>query len=714
MRARRARRRARPRAAPPRGAARAARPPLARRRRGGGSFAARNRRRRTSFGSSGVSPAASSSSSAAARWRPARRRLLRRSRRARKRRRRRGLRRRAPGGGPAPRHRVTDAGQRSVDCSALPDRRLLVADRREQRVGEADARSSSSSTTPSRDSRLERFEDTLPVAVRCRTSSTVGRASAADLEQTSSVSAGRRASGRRAAPAGSRARAGPRPAVGRVFVRTSSRPSSSAKNGLPAVASCTRASSGRVSSSPSRSSSRLCTAPRLSGPSESRSSRLLGTSARARTGSEVGASRRSRAARPALAQAPERDLEHAGGGRVEPLDVVEGDEDRAALGESTQDVEHGQPDRVRIGSHLARLGEQQRDLERPPPRRRERGRRPRRATSPRRSDSPANDERRPPPRCRGRSGRGRDAPRPPRRPPPRGSSCRCPPRRRARAPSGRSSTRPETPRSQPSSSSRPMTAVAACARHSERQTVGLRAGVAVAAQSRIVTTPASASTRSRSPVLIRFVAVPVPTTAGRPYSRATIAAWHMMPPESSTAAAILPKTGVQLGDVDGATRISPCSSSPSWSGAEDDARSALGDARRAASPGQRVGRRPSSAADEPLLDALVGDPPEHDRDRLGDRLGHLAQGRRWRPLAHRLVDRPCAARRSAASSAGRERPRRRRSSSAARSSSSASRTSLVTQVEDVLLLREEPAACASSAPNSRTLFQKSVKYRCSM
>ena len=43
---------------------------------------------------------------------------------------------------------------------------------------------------------------------------------------------------------------------GRVSVRTSSRPSSSAKKGLPPVASRTRTSSGRVSSSPSRSARR--------------------------------------------------------------------------------------------------------------------------------------------------------------------------------------------------------------------------------------------------------------------------------------------------------------------------------------------------------------------------------------------------------------------------------------------------------------------------
>jgi hypothetical protein len=43
--------------------------------------------------------------------------------------------------------------------------------------------------------------------------------------------------------------------------------------------------------------------------------------------------------------------------------------------------------------------------------------------------------------------------------------------------------------------------------------------------------------------------MPVPTTAGMPYSRATIAACDMVPPMSDTRAAILPKTGPQLGAV---------------------------------------------------------------------------------------------------------------------------------------------------------------------
>ena len=43
--------------------------------------------------------------------------------------------------------------------------------------------------------------------------------------------------------------------------------------------------------------------------------------------------------------------------------------------------------------------------------------------------------------------------------------------------------------------------------------------------------------------LDRFVACPVPTTAGSPYSRATIAAWDIIPPMSETAAAIFGNTG---------------------------------------------------------------------------------------------------------------------------------------------------------------------------
>ena len=57
----------------------------------------------------------------------------------------------------------------------------------------------------------------------------------------------------------------------------------------------------------------------------------------------------------------------------------------------------------------------------------------------------------------------------------------------------------------------------------------------------------------------------VPVTAGRPYSRQTMAAWLIIPPTSVTVALILPKIGAHDGAVSGATRISPSWISPIWS-----------------------------------------------------------------------------------------------------------------------------------------------------
>src|SRR5690606_14532177 len=47
---------------------------------------------------------------------------------------------------------------------------------------------------------------------------------------------------------------------------------------------------------------------------------------------------------------------------------------------------------------------------------------------------------------------------------------------------------------------------------------------------RMVTVPRPPSTRIRWPSLMRVVAEPVPTAAGSPYSRATIAMWLIEPP----------------------------------------------------------------------------------------------------------------------------------------------------------------------------------------
>ena len=292
------------------------------------------------------------------------------------------------------------------------------------------------------DGRLERLAATRsrsPCAAA--TSSTVGRASAATWSRTSTVSAGSRA---RRPPSSSRRLSGTRsawPGAGRVFVRTSSRPSSSAKNGLPAVASCTRASSGRVSSSPSRSSSRRWSAPRLSGPSESRSSRSSGKERSSSSGAaDLGRlpQRRQQADR-LLAQAPQRDLQHAGRGRVEPLHVVERDEHRAVARPAARSTS-STASPIACGSGAASPGSASSSATSSA---RRRGGASEGATSSSTgassSESPAKESdasASTPRQVRTRPKRSR----PPRRPPPRGSSCRSRPRRRARARRGPCST----------------------------------------------------------------------------------------------------------------------------------------------------------------------------------------------------------------------------------------------------------------------------------
>ena len=141
--------------------------------------------------------------------------------------------------------------------------------------------------------------------------------------------------------------------------------------------------------------------------------------------------------------------------------------------------------------------------------------------------------------------------------------------------------------------------------------------------------------------------------------------------------------------------------------AEDDARTPSATPGRARRPGQpaAVG---AVRGRQPLLDALVGDPPEHDRDRIGDRLGNPTESRRRCPLAHRLVDRPAPLDDRRPVARAREGLPRRPSSS----SGGALRAPRVPR--RVAGRRRPPArpgirARASSAPNSRTLFQKSVK-----
>src|SRR5438034_9308752 len=113
-----------------------------------------------------------------------------------------------------------------------------------------------------------------------------------------------------------------------------------------------------------------------------------------------------------------------------------------------------------------------------------------------------------------------------------------------------------------------------------------------------VTVPALPSTRTRWPVLMFLVPNAVPVTAGRPYSRHTIAAWLMIPPTSVTVAAILPNTGAQLGAVIGATSTSP------------SRRSAIPSADRMTRAGPSA--TPGEAA-KPASPPVDSEPPSHYR-----------------------------------------------------------------------------------------------------
>ena len=134
---------------------------------------------------------------------------------------------------------------------------------------------------------------------------------------------------------------------------------------------------------------------------------------------------------------------------------------------------------------------------------------------------------------------------------------------------------------------------------------------------------------SAGPCTICDVARPVPTTAGSPYSRQTIAACDMTPPISVTAALIFGKIGAQAGEVMLHTRISPSRTSPIVARRAHDAGDSLHDAGRgrgAAQLGAAL-RLPC-----PGVDALRRDAPEHDQRRVEHRLGHGADGGRRRPV----------------------------------------------------------------------------------
>ena len=324
---------------------------------------------------------------------------------------------------------VDERGQGAVRTSPLARGRALVEHGGEQRMGERPRR------RPLERSRLPRAparaRDLRPLRREG------GRESGAprrhDQERRSarrrkpgepSVDEPSSASGRRRGRAGS-----PLPRRDRA-----TRASASAKNGFPPEASCRRRSVGRANTRPSCRCRMPCSAPALSGPTRRRVVRLLVERTLSSDAASRHPSRRVRRMRmfssssrlSANASAPADD-------GIQPLDVVDRDQDRLAIGEQLQRVRTATA-RVRKSTGSARRpGRAARPRARAAAGRRQLGQRPRRAR-PRAGLPGPRGRLRARPRQAETRGRAALAPAPARPRRARASTCRSRPRPPGRAP----------------------------------------------------------------------------------------------------------------------------------------------------------------------------------------------------------------------------------------------------------------------------------------
>ena len=139
------------------------------------------------------------------------------------------------------------------------------------------------------------------------------------------------------------------------------RPSSKANIGLPSVDSWSRRRRCRGRFSPSRSARRRRVAPRLSGPTSThvvsfRSSAALDCGG----GTEPPREQKGHAL---VLEPPARERQHLGGRSVDPLDVVDRDDEAAAPGQRAQPVQEAERDRMGIGRSAAGLLAKQGDLQ---------------------------------------------------------------------------------------------------------------------------------------------------------------------------------------------------------------------------------------------------------------------------------------------------------------------------------------------------------------
>ena len=140
----------------------------------------------------------------------------------------------------------------------------------------------------------------------------------------------------------------------------------SAKKGLPPDAACSCPSVARLSWTSARSRSSRSSVSMFNGPTASCSNRSSGSASSVRAGAirlpppgDEQADRR-------LSEPTGDELERTRRRRVEPLDVVDGQENRSGLGQRAHDAEEAQRDGARLRRGAFGLPPEQRNLERVP------------------------------------------------------------------------------------------------------------------------------------------------------------------------------------------------------------------------------------------------------------------------------------------------------------------------------------------------------------
>ena len=127
------------------------------------------------------------------------------------------------------------------------------------------------------------------------------------------------------------------------------RASSNAKNGLPPDSSWMRSSVWRANDLPSRSCSSRWSAPTLSGPTGTHSTRSASSACSNAGGSTPATSRRASSTQNRTrSESSQRKRQRARRGRVEPLNVVDGKQNRLSLTEHMEHVAYRHADRAVI------------------------------------------------------------------------------------------------------------------------------------------------------------------------------------------------------------------------------------------------------------------------------------------------------------------------------------------------------------------------------